>query len=183
VTRDEILSASPRQLLELLRGGHPIDPDALRDREYHGTSLGLPRLVERLTWTRFFKVFEGAPDGSLRGWNCSAVQATEGPWTLKRRRGHPLCYGWYRVLPTSGRRLPWGTSQGLLIDYGEAGNRRLDPLNRVRDPLVSLDEGQADRLLGFSYVELGPMLVHTPAFFLLERGGPLSHRATPPRGW
>ena len=39
----------------------------------------------------------------------------------------------------------------------------------------ALEPGNADRLLGWSYVELGPLRIRTPSYFLLEREGPIAH--------
>lgn len=181
----EIVSLPRAALTERLRAGHPVDPAWLADVEYHGTSIGVPEWFRRLTWTRFYKVFEREPrSGAIRGWNVAARQdAPPGEWRMRLRRGRPIDYGWFRVVQPDRERVPRGYDRGLLIHYGRSGNRRLDPLNRVRDPLVALVPGDPRWLLGVSYVEVGPALVHTPTWFLLERGGPLSHRAAPPRGW
>lgn len=61
-----------------------------------------------------------------------------------------------------------------LLDYG-AANHALDPIRTLRDPLVALAPGSADRLLGVSLVEVAGSRVPTPAYFLLERGGPVTH--------
>jgi len=51
----------------------------------------------------------------------------------------------------------------------------------VRDPIVALNEGSVELLLGWSYVDLGLLRVPTPSFFLLEREGPLAHVVAAPR--
>ena len=43
-------SASRSVLRQHILEGHPVDPKALEGFAYRGTSLGLPRFVERLTW-------------------------------------------------------------------------------------------------------------------------------------
>ena len=43
------------------------------------------------------------------------------------------------------------------------------------DPIVAVAPDRVDLLLGWSYVDLGPMSVGTPSFFLLEQEGPLTH--------
>ena len=65
---DTLVHADHAELRAHLLAGHPIDPAALDDTEYHGISLGLPGWVDRLTWKKFFKVFhrDGAT-GRLRG--------------------------------------------------------------------------------------------------------------------
>jgi hypothetical protein len=47
------------------------------DREFagwtfHGTSLGLPSWLERLTWKTFAKAFVRDPDGTVRAGTCAA---------------------------------------------------------------------------------------------------------------
>jgi len=75
ITRNELLDVPNRELMRLLREGHAIDPTKLDDYEYRGTSLGLPRFVERLTWKTFQKTFHRDPEtGVLRGWNVRLEQ-------------------------------------------------------------------------------------------------------------
>jgi hypothetical protein len=76
--------------------------------------------------------------------------------------------------------VPAGADQGLLIHYGLGGNGRLDGIGLLRDPIVALIPGSVERLLGWSYLDLG-FALPTPSYFLLERLGPLDHEATPPR--
>ncbi len=179
----ELFEMSRRELMQLLRNGHPIEPGALDDTEYRGTSLGLGRFIERLTWKKFKKVFHRDPErGVLRGWNVRLEQnAHEAPCVPKLRRGEPITFGHYQVVSPSGYRVPPGCDRGLLIHYGLGRNGALDPSQRVRDPLVALKAGDAELLLGWSYVDLGFACMPTPSFFALERDGPLSRREPPPR--
>jgi hypothetical protein len=64
---------------------------------------------------------------------------------------------------------PITVRDGVLLDYGLGDNPRLDPTRVVRDPLVSLERGTADLLLGYTYVRLLGRSFGTPSFFLLER--------------
>lgn len=180
LTARDLVDATPAELRALLAGGHPIDPTALDDTEYLGTSLGLPHVIERLTWKTFKKVFHRGPDGALRGWNVRLDQRAPG-WRERTRRGAPATFGHFAVVSLAGRPVPIACPAGLLLDYGRGGNRPLDPIARLRDPIVAVHPGSADLLLGWSYLELGPMRVPTPSFFTLERGGPLAHVARPAR--
>lgn len=167
------------ELEHVLASGHAIDPRALDDTEYRGVSVGLPAWVERLTWKTFKKVFHRDPNtGALRGWNVRIEQhGVEGPFAPKLRRGEPVTFGHFEVVePDAGARLP-----GLLIDYGRGGNRRHDPVRRLRDPIVAVNDGDATVLLGWTYLDLGRTRLGTPSFFTLERDVPLTHRARPPR--
>jgi hypothetical protein len=184
MTRDDLLDLSPGELLQLLRAGHPLDPSALDDHEYDGTSLGLPAFVERLTWKKFRKVFHRqASTGRLVGWNVKCEQTPlQEPWRAALRGGEVQTYGYFEVVTAEAGELPAGLPAGVVIDYGR-GARSERLLSPVRDPLVALEPGSADRLLGWSYVSLGPARVRTPSFFLLERGEPLRHAPLPPGGW
>ena len=184
VTLQELLGLGRRELMARMEAGHPIDPRALDDTEYRGVSLGLPPLFEKLSWKTFKKVFHREPEtGVLRGWNIRIQQTgrVDGPYEPQMRRGAPRTFGHYRVVPTEGFRMPRPCGAGLMIDYGTGGNGLFDPMRLLRDPIVALEAGSADLLLGWSYVDLGIFRIGTPSFFTLERGGPLGHRADPPR--
>jgi hypothetical protein len=121
--------------------------------------------------------------GHLRGWNVRLEQnARDAPCVPMRKNDDLHTFGHYRVVPLEAGGYPDGLGRGLLLDYGLGGNARLDPLRAVRDPLVAVNAEDATLLLGWSYVVVGPRRVGTPSFFVLERCGALSHRASPPRG-
>lgn len=164
MTAADLLALPRRELMALLARGHAIDPRALDDSQYRGTSLGLPAVVERLTWKTFRKVFHRDPrSGRLRGWNVRLRQGP-GPATPMMRDGAPRTFGHYAVRPLRGQRLPVALGDGLLLDYG-----------RLRDPLVALAPGRTDLLLGWSFLDLGLGQLRTPSFFALEREGPLDY--------
>lgn len=170
----ERLRAEPRRALrERLAHGFPIDPGALEGWAYRGTSLGLPRVIERLTWTTFQKTFFRDPlTGRLRGWNVRLEQDGPGaPSRPRLRRGLPVTTGPYEVVTPAEAPMPPGFDRGLVIDYGRASGGLL---GLVRDPLVALEAGSADLLLGVSAVTLGGRLLETPTYFVLER----EHRLT-----
>lgn len=175
----QILSLSRDALRGMLEGGHPIDPRALDDAEYRGVSLGLPSPIVKLTWLTFRKTFHRDPrTRALRGWNVRMQQAgLDGPRApMLDRTGKPKCFGFYQV--RDGRdyaNMPVAAQHGLVIDYGLGDNPRLDPIRRGRDPLVALERGSVERLLGWTYLDLGVGRVGTPSYFLLEREGPLSY--------
>ncbi len=165
---------SRRQLAATLREGHAIASAALDDTEYRGTSLGLPRWAERLTWKTFQKTFHRDPaTGALRGWNVRVEQGgLDAPSRALVRRGAPFTFGPYVVGELPGD-APRGVRRGLLIDYSPAPGL----MSRLRDPIVALNEGEVDLLLGWSYLDLWIARVPTPSFFLLEREGALQHVA------
>ncbi len=180
LTAPDLWRMSRRELSDVLCNGYPIDPAGLDDTEYEGVSLGLPVWVERLTWKKFMKVFHR--DGEhLRGWNVRIEDnLLTGPWEKKTRRGRPVTFGHYRVVPAAGHRMPKPCDQALLIHYGLGGNLPWDATARMRDPLVAVNPGSHELLLGWSYLDLGVTQVPTPSYFSLRRGGALSHAVRPP---
>ena len=103
MTVESLMGASRAALRRRLEAGHAIDPTALDDTLYRGVSLGLPRLVEKMTWKTFFKAFHRDPAGHLRGWNVRAEQhGVEGPWVPRMRGDTPRCFGHFRVLDGVG---------------------------------------------------------------------------------
>lgn len=170
MTRDELLGLDGAALAALLARGHAIDERALDDSQYRGISLGLPRAVEALTWKTFMKTFHRDPrTGRLRGWNVRLAQTgIDGPTVARKRFGH------YHVAPLGKTPRPCGP--GLLIDY--SGGTR-GPMSRLRDPIVAVDAGSVELLLGWSYLDLGPLQLPTPSYFLLVREGPLDAITAP----
>jgi hypothetical protein len=172
ITRQDIVSLRRRDLAAALREGHDIAPEALDDSAYRGISLGLPRWAEKLSWKTFQKTFHRDPaTGSLRGWNVRVEQrGLDAPSVALVRAGAPFTFGPYVVHELPARRPP-GLRHGLLIDYTPC--RGL--MSRLRDPLVALNPGSVELLLGWSYLDLGLFLAPTPSYFLLEREAALQH--------
>jgi hypothetical protein len=168
-------------LAQVMRTGHPVDPAALDDTVYRGTSLGLGRLIERLTWRTFAKTFHRDPEtGRLRGWNVRCEQQGDAdPLVYLQKRGAPFTFGHYRVVPLRDEGTGRGLPGGLLLDYGGAGNARLDPASRARDPVVAVNPGDPSLLLGWMYMDLGVAFPRTPSFFTLQRERALDHTAAP----
>jgi hypothetical protein len=177
MTREELLKMSNKELLAVLRDGHPIRAEALDNTGYRGIALGLPAFVEALTWKTFQKTFHRDPKtGGLRGWNVRAVQSgLDAPTVAKQKGGKPWTFGHYQVVPAAKKSPRIGRSRGLLIHYGLGANPTFDPMRRVRDPIVAVNPDRVDLLLGWSYVDLGPLSFGTPSFFTLEREGPIQY--------
>ena len=139
-SRDELLHARRPQLAAWLAAGHPVAPAQLAGFEYRGTSLGLPAWVERATWKTFAKAFVADGD-RVRGWNVRLDQRTLAP---KRIFGH------FTVVADGAN---------TMLEYGAL----------LRDPIVALDAGSPERLLGVSLVDVAGIRLPTPTYFMLER--------------
>ena len=169
--------ATRGELRERIVRGHAVDPRAIEGYAYRGTSLGLPGLVERLTWKTFQKTFYRDPaTGRLRGWNVRLHQdGLDAPSRPIVRDGAPVCVWGYEVIEPAGTPTPRGFDRGLLIDYARGGAPWFDTMRFVKDPLVALEEGDYDVLLGVSYAVLGGACVETPTYFTLERDAPIEY--------
>lgn len=180
--REQMLSMGGRELRDVLHRGHAIDPGELADWEYRGISLGLPEFVDRLAWKTFLKTFHRDPEtGVLRGWNVRLEQyGIDGPIEAMEQGGAPIRFGHYRVASLTDYALPHPIPRGVLLDYGRGGNSPMDPTRFVRDPVVALEEGSVERLLGWSYVDVMGLRFGTPSFFLLERLRPLEEAVAAP---
>ncbi len=167
-------TATRGELRRRIVEGHAVDPRALEGWTYRGTSLGLSRFVERLTWKTFQKTFYREPtSGRLLGWNVRLEQdGIDAPSRPRTRAGRPVTQWNYEVVPAQGAPMPRGFDRGLLIDYGRAPNP-FGPVRLTKDPLVALVPGSADELLGVSYLVVGGLCIETPTYFTLEREAPI----------
>lgn len=169
-TARELRTASTTELRAAIVGGHPVDPRDLEGWVYRGTSLGLPSILEKVTWKTFQKTFFRDPlSGRLLGWNVRLEQdGIDAPSRPKLRDGRPVTEWNYEVIPPAGVPMPPGFARGLVIDYSRAPNPA-GIVRFVKDPLVALKEGSADELLGVSYAVVAGRCVETPTYFTLVR--------------
>lgn len=183
MNRDTLLSLSRPELKALFLSGHPIDPESLDDSEYLGVSLGLPAWVDRLAWKTFIKTFHRDPSsGLLRGWNIRLVQrGLDGPHTSLERGGRARTFGHFAVQASADDPMRAPMTTGLLLHYGEGGNRGFDPMGAVRDPIVALEPQNPDLLLGWMWLNVLGVRLPTPSYFLLERLRPLGEVVQPIR--
>jgi hypothetical protein len=163
-----LLDASGSTLARTLADAAPVTAQTLAGFQWRGISLGLPGVVEAVTWKTFVKVFvaEGA-GATARGWNLRIRQTgLDGPIEIIKSFGHfdiqaaPMDPRW-----------PKGTA---LLDYSPEGG----PTGRDRDPLGALD---ADAVLGWTYVSVAGWVLGTPSYVLLRRDRPLRAEDVVPR--
>lgn len=175
---DPVAKLTPTELENALKEGKKATEAQLAGHLWHGLSLVMPQPLFSL-FGRFGKAFHLDPNGGrLRGWNVRMRQG-EG-WAPFTFRNKQVTYGFYDVdLAPSSQKLAATYPNAFLIDYGKAGNRAWDPLGRVRDWVVAIDDGL---LLGRMYLAFGGRSVPTPSYFALARGELLATAdiATPP---
>lgn len=182
---DQLLTMSQRELREIVDRGLPLDLDALANTSYTGIDLSMPALFHKLMWKSFRKTFHRDPQtGRLRGWNVKVEQTgwAEPPQPKRDAKGQPLTFGHYEVKPAAGERFPGNWKGGHFLDYRVAGNRFFDfPARAGFCPLVAVNPGSMELLLGWEVFRLGDILVPIADFWLLRREGPLRPEDVVPR--
>jgi hypothetical protein len=181
---EDLLSMDRPALAGVMRRGHALDLDALAESHYLGADLSLPPLMNRILWKTFRKTFHRDPGtGELRGWNVRMQQpGVRGPVRpMLDRRGHLRSFGHYVVRDASSIRWPKGLRPAHYLDYGHAGNLRRDPAALGATPLVAVNEGSMDLLLGWEVLRIAGRLLPLPDYWALERQGSLGEVVAPPR--
>lgn len=179
----DVRAMTAKELHEVVARAYPFDPAALDDTCYRGIDLSLPDLLHKLLWTTFRKTFYRDPAaGVLRGWNVKIEQnGVDGPTIPKRHRdGREQSFGHYQVRSARGVRFPRGWRGEHFLDYGVAGNPCCDPARLGYCPLVAVNEGSAELLLGWEVFKVGPLFAPLPDYWLLVRDGPLDVIEPPP---
>lgn len=183
-TLDHVLTLSNEELFAFVERAHPLELDAVAGHAYTGIDLSMPAWFHRWMWKSFRKTFYRDPTtGVVRGWNVKVEQVGwDTPPPPKRdRHGAPLSFGHYEVRSTAGQSFPRGWSGSQYLDYREAGNPFYAfPANRGFCPLVAINPGDMELLLGWEVFHLG-VAVPLNDFWVLRREGPLEGDAILPR--
>ena len=178
LTLQDLLAMNGKQLQEIVARGAPLDLDALANSSYTGIDLSMPALFHKLFWRTFRKTFYRDPaSGRLRGWNVMVEQTgwQTPPVPRRDRHGQQRSFGHYEVKPCAGQRFPRGWQGGHYLDYAVAGNLWLDwPARAGYCPLVAVNPGDMDLLLGWEVFRFGKLQVPLPDYWLLHREGPLA---------
>jgi hypothetical protein len=185
MTLEDLLAMTNRERRSIMMRALPIDLKSLDNTMFRGVDLSLPRLANMILWKTFRKTFYRDPaTGILRGWNVRLEQTGwEGPGVPKRNaEGKQITFGHYHVLPAQGRRFPGGWAGPQYLDYTVAGNPWFDPAALGYCPLVAVNEGRNDLLLGWEVFKVGPVFVPLPDFWALKLEGPLDEVVPAPRG-
>lgn len=167
-----------------LVAGHPLDPDVLAGRMYLGVDLSLPGWVRKLLWHTFRKTFHRDEEtGQVRGWNVKMEQRGIGQdqVPLTDRKGRQKTFGHYVVSSAEGIAFPTGYRGPNYLNYGDAGNSFFDLARLGRTPLVAVNEGSQDLLLGWEVMKAGPLWLPLPFYWALKCHGPLDEVVAPPR--
>ena len=184
ITLDDLLAMKSADLYAIVDRGAPLDLDALDDTTYTGIDLSMPAIFHRLMWRSFRKTFHRDPStGVLRGWNVKVQQTgwDTPPEPRRDKRGRALSFGHYEVRPARGLKFPRAWQGEHYLDYGHAGNPALDPAALGYCPLVSVNAGDSELLLGWEVFKMGPVFVPLNDFWVLKREGALKPEDVVPR--
>lgn len=179
---DDLLRMDGRALRAIVDRAEPFDPAALDGLQYQGVDLSLPRWVNRILWKTFRKTFLRDPaTGRLRGWNVRMEQrGIDGPRApMRGADGQPRTFAHYELREAQGRRFPGGWAGAHYLHYGVQGNPF--PESAGRTPLVAVNAGSADLLLGWEVVRVGPLTLDLRDFWALRVEGPIDHVPAPRR--
>ena len=178
LTLQHLLAMNGAELKEIVARGAPLDLDRLADSRYTGVDLSVPALFHKLFWRTFRKTFYRDPaSGRLRGWNVMVEQTgwSAAPAPRRDSQGRQRTFGHYEVKPAAGQPFPGGWQGGHYLDYAAAGNLWHDwPARTGHCPLVAVNPGSMDLLLGWEVFRIGGVLVPLPDFWALQREGPLA---------
>ena len=182
---DQLLKMSGDELMAIVARGAPLDLDALADTSYTGIDLSKPARFHKLMWKSFRKTFHRDPaSGRIRGWNVKVEQVgwDSPPPAKVDGKGKALTFGHYEVRAAAGLKFPGGWTGGHYLDYRFAGNHALDfPANCGYCPLVAVNSGRSDLLLGWEIFNVAGIQVPLRDFWLLKREGPLRAEDVLPR--
>jgi hypothetical protein len=180
---DDLIAMDAEQLQAVIDRGYALDTDAMADTQYLGVDLSLPPLLSRLMWKTFRKTFHQDPEtGVLRGWNVRMEQTgVTGPRVpMTDKHGRPITFGHYHVCSAKGVRFPKGWRGGHFLDYGIAGNTFLDLARLGYTPLVAVNEGSSELLLGWEIFRVGPAFLPMKLYWALQKDGALEQVVPPP---
>lgn len=179
----DLLQMNCKQVAEVFWNGHPILHDELHNTKYMGVDLCLPKWVNKILWKTFRKTFYRDPKtGVLRGWNVKLEQTGyEFPTVPKKNsKGEELAFGHYHLCSAKGKKFPKGWQGADYLDYGIAGNRAIDIEGLGYCPLVAVNEGSTDLLLGWEIFKVGSLFIPLNDYWVLKREGKLDAVVNPP---
>ncbi len=181
-TLDDLLSMDRHQLHQVMLQGHPLEPDRLAETQYLGVDLSLPRAGQWLLWQTFRKTFHrDATSGRIRGWNVRMEQhGVDGPAVPMMRGGRALTFGHYEVCSAEGIDWPKGWKGTHFLDYGNIGNPFLDLARLGYTPLIAVNEGSMELLLGWEIFKVAGVKLPMPLYWALRLQGPLDEAVAAP---
>jgi len=185
LTLPDLMAMNSKELRKVMDRGHALDPEVLSEgsgRQYLGVDLSLPGWARKVLWHTFRKTFVKDESG-VRGWNVKMEQrGIDNPQVpLRNRDGSAKTFGHYRVSDAKDIYFPGGWAGGNFLDYTRAGNPVWDLAGLGYTPLIAVNEGSQDLLLGWEIFKIGPGKLPMPLYWALRYDGPLEEVVPPPR--
>lgn len=179
---EDLMTMSGKALHAIMQTGRPLDLDSMAGQNYLGTDLSMPRIGQKILWQTFRKTFvRDEVHGDVRGWNVRMEQhGIDGPRVpIRNKNGDPKTFAHYRVRSAEGLRFPKGWKGAHYFDYTIAGNGPVDRWGFT--PVVAVNEGNSDLLLGWEVFKFGRFFVAPPLYWAIKADGPVDHVVDPPR--
>ena len=177
LTFEDMVTMDKKQVADVFNNGHPIPVNDLPNSQYLGVDLSLPSWVNKILWKTFRKTFYRDEDsGVIRGWNVKLEQTGYGFPTIAKKdsQGNELAFGHYHVCSAAGKSFPKSWRGADYLDYGVAGNPFYDVAGLGYCPLVAVNEGSADLLLGWEVFKIGSLFIPLNDYWLLKKEGPIT---------
>ncbi len=177
ITFEDMLAMNNQQVAEVFKNGFPINYKELHNTQYLGVDLSLPAWVNKILWKTFRKTFyRDEQTGIIRGWNVKLEQTGYSFPTLakKDKQGKEFSFGHYHLCSAKGKSFPRGWQGTDYLDYGVAGNPFYDVAGLGYCPIVAVNEGSNDLLLGWEVFKIGPFFIPLNDYWLLKKEGPLT---------
>lgn len=180
----DMLRMNAKEVEQIFWSGHPIKTEELHNTKYLGIDLTGPAWFHKFFWKTFRKTFYRDPQtGILRGWNVRLEQTGWEGKTIARRnsKGEEIAFGHYHVCSAKGKKFPKGWRGADYLDYGAAGNNLFDIARLGYCPLVAVNEGSTDLLLGWEVFKAGSVFIPLNDYWVLKYDGVLEVIQQPPR--
>jgi hypothetical protein len=181
---DDLLLMNNKELKNVFLNGYSFNINELENTQYRGVDLSLPKLANKILWKEFRKTFYRDPEsGVLRGWNVRMEQiGWDNPGVAMRMKsGKELTFGHYHALEGDNPLFPKEWQVKNYLDYGIADNTFFDLARFTLAPLVAVNEGSSELLLGREVVKIGGFLIPLPDFWALRLEGTIGEIADRPK--
>jgi len=176
LTLEDLMAMDAEALHEVLLRGHPLDPEKLAGKAYLGVDLSLPDLARKILWHTFRKTFvKDEVTGEVRGWNVRMEQhgVNGARIPMRNRKGKAITFGHYIVRTRDGIEFPQNYRGTHYLDYGTVGNPFLDLARLGFTPLVAVNAGSQDLLLGWEVFRIAGRFAPMPLYWALRVEGPV----------
>ncbi len=176
LTLEDLMAMDAKALHQVLLRGHPLEPEKLAGNAYLGVDLSLPEVARKILWHTFRKTFvRDEVTGGVRGWNVRMEQhgVNGARIPMRTRKGKPITFGHYQVQERNGLEFPQEYRGAHYLDYGQVGNPMWDLARLGFTPLVAVNEGSQDLLLGWEVFRVAGKFVPMALYWALRIEGPV----------